>query len=227
MDDVIVKALRRNALFDGVDADAYEETVETLGATVRSYSTGELLMRIGERARRAGIVLEGRVRIDFYDEEGNASLVANMGPGGSFGEAIACADDPSIVQVEAVGDCRVLWLDMGRLTSRRTLAESSHASIVVMNTLRMLAHKNMMLNRKMQMLAQKRLRDRIKLYLLVRDAGRATGNADKDMNRSDLARYLSVDRSALSRELSRMRDEGLVKLDGTQITVLDRHFLGA
>ncbi|OFK23000.1 Crp/Fnr family transcriptional regulator [Olsenella sp. HMSC062G07] len=227
MDDVIMRALRRSSLFDGIDSGAFGETLEGLGATARTYSAGEFLICIGEQVRRAGIVLEGRIRIDFYDEAGNASTVANMGMGGTFGEAIACAEDSSIVQVEAVGDCRVLWLDMGRLTSQRTLAKSPCAGVVMMNTLRMLARKNMMLNRKMQMLAQKRMRDRIKLYLLVRDAGNATDNADKDMNRSDLARYLSVDRSALSRELSRMRDEGLVMLDGTQIKVLDRRFLEA
>lgn len=228
-------------LFRGVDSNDYDDVLAGLGAYRRSYDTGEILVHIGERLTRFGIVLTGKVEIDFYDEEGNPSSVARMGQSGSFAEAIAFSKLPSIVQVTAQVPTRVIWLEVSRIMSQQAMAASPYAGVVMANVVESLARKNMLVNRKMQVVAQKRLRDRIKLYLAVHEgadekngsvgaggasrASQTASQSDAEMSRAELARYLSVDRSALSRELGRMRDEGLIRLDGKKIVVLDRRFL--
>ncbi|MBY4798261.1 Crp/Fnr family transcriptional regulator [Collinsella sp. AGMB00827] len=227
MDKYTRAVVVQTSLFNGIEAGELECALRELGAYTKTYEAGELLIRMGDCTRSFGIVIDGRVRIDFYDEAGNVSIVAAIGRGGSFAEAIACAGDPSIVQVEAASAARVIWIDISRAFVGPSSSGSVSARIVLANTTRMLARKNMLLNRKMQMIAQKRLRDRIKLFLLAQDDTRDVIRSTSEMTRSDLARYLSVDRSALSRELGRMRDEGLIALRGNTIEVLDGNFLEA
>ena len=189
---------------------------------VRSYASP---LCIGDRISKAGIVLRGLARIEFYDEAGSSSIIADVGEGMSFAEAIAAGGIPSVVQVSAVYDTDVLWVDVGRLLSADAVSQSPVAATILVNAVRMLSRKNMLLNKKMQMIAQKRLRDRIKLYLLMQRSAREEGRATFSFNRSDLARYFSSDRSALSRELARMSSEGIIALDDRDIILLKSDFL--
>lgn len=219
MDKELKSALRDCPLFEGVAARDLEEAVAALGAREERYEDDDVLLHFGQCTTRLGIVVEQRVRIEFYDEGGNASTIARIGRSGAFGEAIACAGNPSIVQVVAVGPARVLWVDMGRAMSKNAMLKSRFSGIVMANVVQMLARKNMVLNQKMQIVSQKRLRDRIKLYLAVRESDLGGSQMRAPMTRNELAAFLNVDRSSLSRELGRMRDEGLVNLDGNKIEV--------
>ncbi|WP_124060930.1 Crp/Fnr family transcriptional regulator [Gordonibacter sp. Marseille-P4307] len=225
MDDKTARSLACSGLLDGVPRDLYGETLDKLCVQEKTYLEGELLLHLGEHPDAVGVVVEGYVRIDFYDDDGNASTIAVVGRGGMFAESVACAGDPSIVQAQAASDVRVLWLDMNRMMTGRAMLETPYAGVIMANNVRMLARKNTMLVRKMQLLSQKRLRDRIKLYLLQRESGLVPKDTMAEKSRASLARYLGADRSALSRELSRLRDEGIVSLDGGAIEVIDRSFL--
>lgn len=219
--DAGIALLAEGPLFAGIDPRLIPAVVERLGGSIRSYVDGDLLVHLGDTQVRTGVVLCGEVRVGFYDEEGNVSTIAQLGTGGTFGESISLADVASVVQVEAMGACRVLWIDL----TKAMAVDEGACRLVMANTLRLIAHKNVRLNMKMQLLAQKHLRDRIKLYLLSRRDGTAPVTSQTSFNRSDLARYLNADRSALSRELGRLRDEGVIAFEGGGIVVVDEGFL--
>lgn len=225
MDERTAQSLASSGLLDGVPRELYEETLVKLKVREKSYLEGELLLRLGSRPEAMGVVVDGYVRIDFYDDDGNASTITMVGRGGMFAEAVACAGDPSIVQVQAASDVRVLWLDMNRMMTGRVMREIPYVGVIMANNVRMLARKNTLLVRKLQLLSQKRLRDRIKLYLVQRESGMLPKDTMAEQSRTSLARYLGADRSALSRELGRLRDEGIVSLDGGTINIVDRSFL--
>lgn len=219
------RAMASCALFAGVDKGSYEELLAYFDGTVRSYEEGSLLVRIGDAHAKIGVVVEGRVEVGFYDESGSLANMTLMGPGDVFAESIACASVPSPVQVRACADSAVLWLSADRMLRSGFLGAPRTAGCVLGNLVSLLSRKNVFLNKKVHILAQKRLRDRVKLYLCERASGAEPPRAS--FSRSELAQYLCVDRSALSRELGRMRDEGIVRLDGGAITVIDRTFLDA
>lgn len=221
MDTQLQDALVHCDLFRGVDPHDYERAIPMLRAVQKTYQDGDILLHLGACTTRLGVVIEQRVRIEFYDGAGNASTIAQIGHSGTFAEAIACAGNPSVVQVVAVGPVRVLWMDVTDIMSADAMQKSPFAGIVMRNIVQMLASKNMVLNQKMQLVSQKRLRDRIKLYLALRESKQGGQAARIPMTRAELAAYLNVDRSALSRELGRMRDEGLVTLEGNKIKVAD------
>ncbi len=225
MGNQTVNALATSGLFIGVKKDYFEDVLSIMGAHEQSYEDQELLFRLGDRVELTGIVIDGRVKVNFYDENGNKSLIAAMGRGGVFAEAIAAAGDPSPVQAEASGQTRVLWLNINRLMTAKAMSKTPYAGMIMMNVVRMLARKNTMLVSKVQLLAQKRLRDRIKLYLLQCENQSDSEESNAGNSRAELAHYLNVDRSALSRELGRLRDEGAIALENGSIKVINHQFL--
>lgn len=220
--DALDQALRKSHLFEGVLPASRDALLAHLGAGVRTHEDGTLLVRLGDTIGRMGIVVEGVVEVGFYDEAGELATVNRLEPGDMVAEAIAYAGEPSVVQATAVGDCRVLWMDTAKLLSPVVLAGDAGAPQVVANLVRIISRKNVFLNQKAQILTQRYVRDRIKLFLKDRVH---EGKADIPFSRGDLARFLGVNRSALSRELGRLRDEGIVALESDSIVVLKEDFL--
>ena len=130
--------------------------------------------------------------------------------GSLFGETYACMGLPKIpVSVEAVEDCIVLLLDINLMLRTCDNACQFHQRLIS-NLLKIIATKNMMLNRKMSYITHKTIRGRL-LAFLEDQAERAKSNIfEIPFNRNELADYLCVDRSAMSRELGRMKKEGLL-----------------
>ena len=210
-------------LFKGIACDDYAQIFDRTHARVASYEASSLLIRLGETTRLAGIVLDGTVEIGFYDEGGSLVNVNHLRPPESFADAIACSHMPSVIQARAVDACTVLWMDTAALMTSAASGTCPSAAQLMENMVRMLSRKNIFLNRKMQILAQKRTRDRIKMYL--RNRRLPDSDTQASFSRNDLAHYLNVDRSALSRELGRMRDEGIIEIRGNAIMVVDPSFL--
>lgn len=218
----LVQALVVNQLFKGIPVDEYADALELLGAQVCSYEPPEQLVRLGDMVTKMGIIVSGKVRVGFIDEAGSQGNIDHLGPGDIFGEAMACARVPSIVQVDAETSCEVLWLDVSKAMGYSST--NPWGARITENLVLLLARKNLFLNRKMQTIAQKRLRDRIKMYLQDRCGTEGT-TTEIPYSRTELARYLCVDRSALSREMGRMRDEGILRMEGNRIEVLHPGFL--
>ena len=104
---------------------------------------------------------------------------------------------------------QVLYLDFDPLLLQQECA-CPHKAQVTANLLREMGRSALFLNQKMRILAQNRLRNRIKLYLQMLPV-KPGGELHLDMGRGELADYLCVDRSALSRELGRMQKEGILR----------------
>lgn len=217
-----MKMLAASPLFKGIPSDVYDEVLEFLGAQICSYEDHEQLVRMGDELTKLGIVVSGKVRVGFVDELGSERSVSYVGPGDMFGEATAGVGVPSIVQVDVETPCEVLWLEACKVMS--VCDGYPWRARITENFLRLLAEKNVFLNRKMQIISQKRLRDRIKMYL--QDRRDSDGTVfEIPFSHTEWARYLFVDRSALSREIGHLRDEGIFRMEGNRIVILDKDFL--
>ena len=182
-----------------------------LGARERRYRMGERIHRMGDAIKTVGLVLEGSVRIESVDVWGNVSVVGVRGPGGMFGEAYAAVpDEPLMVDVIAASDCTVLFLNLGKVLTMCPHACSHHAQIS-RNMTAAIARQSLALSRRIFHVAPKTIRGKVLAYLSD-EAERANSREfDIPLNRQQLADYLGVDRSALSAELSRMAEAGLLE----------------
>ena len=145
------------------------------------------------------------------DVWGNAMILGEARPGDLFGEVYACAGVEHLeVSVMAKTDTKVLFLDIQKVLTVCSNGCEFHTQII-RNLLSSIATRTLAMTRKVEHMSQKSLRDKVLSYLSS-EAVKAGSNEFKiSFNRQQLAEYLSVDRSALSSELGKMRDEGILE----------------
>lgn len=203
--------LSKSELFSGLSTEEIEKLAACLSPSEKQYQKGGFIFRAGEEISSAGFVLRGSVHVLKEDFWGNRTIIAEISAGHIFGEAYACAG-PGKGSVSAVAaqDTTVLFLNIPRILTQCTAACGMHARLI-QNLVTVLAGKNIVLTDKIDYMSRRRLRDKILSYLS--DAAKKQGGAEFSIpfNRQELADYLSVDRSALSNELCKLRDENILE----------------
>ena len=206
----ILAQLCRAPLFAQLTEADLDNLLTCFAPRQTAYTRHEMIWQEGMRTQSVGLVLNGAVHILRDDFWGNRSILAEVGPGDLFCEAYACLPaQPLTVSVQAAADCTVLFLDLGHTL---TVCEKNCAfhQQLIRNLLGVVAEKNLMLARKIDHLSRRSIREKLLAYLSFQAQTHGAAEFTIPFNRQELADYLSVDRSALSQELSRMQREGLV-----------------
>jgi len=211
------------ALFEGIAQYDLKGMLDCLGATTAAYRKGELILMAGEMTHHVGILLSGRATIYRDDVLGNRNVIRALEPPEMFAEAFVCAGAlHSPVTVEAASDASVLKLSFHKIV--RTCANGcDFHTILIRNMMGILAKKNLALGEKIDHISQRTTRQKIASYLLAQADG-----ADEfsiPLDRQTLSEYLCVNRSALSRELSRIRNAGVLDYHKNRFTIRDREAL--
>lgn len=198
------------ALFNGLCCGELQEMLECLGASIKNYTKGEYLLMAGDALNNVGIILEGQASVFKTDRTGSRTVLATLSPPHLFAEALVCAGiDLSPVTVEALSDVQALLIPFDRIMERCPSC-CSHHNQLIRNMLRVVANKALALSEKIDHIAHKTTRQKLASYLLAEAARSGSNRFAIDFDRQALADYLCVNRSALSRELSRIGDEGIL-----------------
>ena len=204
--------LQRSRLFMGMSEDEISGALSFLQAQEKQYKKGYVLLHAGDVTERLGLVLEGSVTIESNDAWGNRTILSNVGPGQLFAETYALLEDePLLVDVVANETCRILFLRVG---STQTLisASGSWAAKVTANVLMISALKNLHLSGRGFHTAPKTVRGRVMAYLNTVSLQSQSPEFNIPFDRQQLADYLNVERTALSKELGKMQNDGLIKV---------------
>lgn len=197
-------------LFEGVAPETLGTMLECLGAFRRTFTKGEFLLLAAETVRCVGVVLSGRVHMVQEDREGNLSILAVMAPGELVGETFVCGThQTATVSFQAAASSEILFLPFDRVL--RTCSNAcAFQPRLVENMVRVIADKNLQLLERAKITAKRTLREKILAYLAWLDQWQKGPYIVSAMSRTELADYLCADRSALTRELSRMRADGVI-----------------
>ena len=205
--------LQSTLLFQGSSTEEIGAMLKCLGTKEQSFSRGTVILHAGDTVRSIGLVLAGRVQIENDDLWGNKSVLDSVGPGQVFAETYACIPgEPMMVSAVAAENCDILFLNVSRVLTSCPSA-CSHHSRLVQNLLLLSARKNLNLSRRIFHTSPKSIRGRLLSYLSFQAAVHQSREFTIPFNRQQLADYLSVDRSAMSAELGRMRDEGILETE--------------
>lgn len=197
-------------LFVGVAQEEYPNMLRCLSAVGREYEKNDMIFRAGAPIEAVGIVLNGSVHVEMDDYWGNRTILARVDPGELFGEAFSCAGTQRLpVSVYAATPAVVLLVDYRRILQGDG-GGCAFQSRLIQNMMRILAQKNVALTQKMETITQRTTRDKLLTYLSLRAIEAGNERFFIPFNRQELADYLSVDRSAMSAELSRMQKDGLL-----------------
>ena len=195
-------------LFQGLSAEEWAALEQSGCLRTKSYPRHAVIFHAGEQVHALGVVLRGTVHIENLDLWGSKSILSSISAGQAFAETYAFCGEPLMVDVLAAADCEVLFLDTAALA--RPHAEHSWQDRLLRNLLRVSMKKNLTLSRRILCTAPKTVRGRLLTYLSGQAVQAGGMEFDLPFNRQQLADYLNLDRSALSKELCRMRDEGLL-----------------
>lgn len=200
--------LHRCPLFDSIDKRELGTLLTCLGAVRRSYRRYAYVWMTGQPVASMGILLSGSVHLLQEDFWGNCTIINHLVPGELLGEAFACMGTPHLpISVLATTRTDILWLNYRRvITTCRTTCRFH--SRLVQNMLEILARKNVQLMQKMEIMARRSTREKVMAYLSGQAQKIGKTTFEIPFNRQEMADYLSVDRSALSKELCAMRDSG-------------------
>ena len=211
MDDL--KILENSRLFAGIRVDEIQPMLSCLQAVERKYPRGAYIFHTGEEVRALALLVRGTAHIQKEDFWGNRSLLASLAAGDIFAEAYAMPGSGAMrSDVVAVESCTVLLMDVERVLARCTNSCAFHARLTE-NLFALLAEKNRILARKVDYLAQRTTRQRLLVYLSEQAQRAGSAEFTIPFNRQQLADFLSVERSAMSAELSRMQAEGLLETE--------------
>ncbi len=215
-----VPVLKRTKLFDGVGEDEISSMLSCLGARLRTYKKGEYVLRQGEHLDDILVLAEGSLHIQKDDYWGNRSILGHIGVGEIFGEAYVAPESGTLLNdVITVEDSAVFFFDVRRVITTCSSACRFH-TMVVQNLFFAISEKNRSLVQKLDYISRRTTREKLISYLSEEAKKQNSANFIIPFNRQQLADYLSVDRSAMSNELCKMRDEGLLEFEKNRFRLL-------
>lgn len=196
------------SLFSGLEKDELVEALAFFDAVPRKYKKGEFLQLVLSPFERFGLVISGSIQVCCDDIDGYPMIMANVTDGDVFGESLCFLRAESPVYIRAAADSEVLTM-----TTQKIYSSSSTDRLCKSLTLRftsLLAQKALSMNDRIQILSKITLKEKI-LTLLNQYRIRFDSNTViLPFDRADMAIYLGTDRSALSRELSKLKRMGII-----------------
>ena len=203
----------KSPLFDGIDPADRMAMLGCIGYYIGTFRKGDIVAFEAERMKHVGVVLSGAVDMIKEDIWGNKTMLVRMQTDDVFGETFACgSDNLSVVTFLVSQDARILFLSFDRVMHSCSMACQFHHRLIE-NMLRIIANKNRDLMRKVEVVSKRTIREKLLAYLSVQSQIQKSRYFEIPLGRVELAEYLCVDRSALTRELVKMKEEGLIDYD--------------
>ena len=207
-------------LFKGISAEEVEPLIGRLGANVKTLSKGEVLFRTGTKADRFAVVLSGALSVSRYDVNGHRSIVEQVDPMGTAAVALSIAGVERLrVTIEAKVETDVLLFDVSRVLCPDKTPDAVHLRFLRNLTVN-LAEKAVMLGRKITILSHRTTAKRLMTYLHGQSIRNNSLSFDIPFDRQALADFLCVERSALSAEIGKLCDEGVIAVRKNHFEIL-------
>ena len=201
---------QRAQLFQGIEESALRALLGCLAPVIRPFDAGEVLLREQTAVGSIGLLLQGEALASQLDYSGKRAVAAELRPGSVFGDVLAAGEDLlSPVTVTAVTGCSAAFLPYEKVLRRCGNNCGAHQQLVE-NLLRSIAEKYFSLQARIDCLIRPTLREKLLHYLASQSERAGSETFSIPFDRAALADYLNADRSALSRELSRLRAEGVL-----------------
>lgn len=202
-----------SALFDGIHPEERKAMLGCIGYHIGLFRRGDIVAFEEENIKHIGIVLSGSVDMIKEDLWGNKTMLVRMHKDEVFGETFACgSDNLSVVTFQISEDAKILFLPFERVMHSCTMACRFHHRLIE-NMVHIIADKNRDLMRKVEVVSKRTIREKLLSYLSIQAQAQDSRYFEIPLGRVELAEYLCVDRSALTRELAKMKEDGLIDYD--------------
>ena len=204
-------------LFQGISEESQQAMCTCFDMREQSFRAGEVVYDFSAGRNMVGILAQGTAVIERIDHQGSRTILEQLDKGGVFGEMLMfenVAGDSITVVAET--PCRVWFMAADQVTKRCEKACAHHTQVVE-NMFQLVAEKATALYERVEVLSRRSIRDKLLCYFSLLAAKSRSGEFSLPFSLSALADYISTDRSAMMRELKKMRDEALVDIHGRKV----------
>jgi len=207
-------------IFSGLSTEELIDMQKINCVSEKNFKKNEVIFKMGDYTKKLGLVKSGSVIIENVDAWGQKSILNHVPVGHVFGETYALAGEMLMVSAIAAEKSDIIFLDVSKITDQK-LSQKSWYAKMVLNLLLISSANNLKLSQRIFLTAPKKIRPRLTAYLSSCALRSGKREFDIPFSRQQLADYLNLDRSALSKELSLMQEEGLLKFNKNHFTLLN------
>lgn len=214
--------LRKHPIFKGFTDDEIEQALEEYDYKIQSFKNNDIIVSSGKILKYSVFVLEGSAQIQKYNSEGVREILGRVYNNG-IGWLITASPRTTHCDIEIVSHSKstILFLDLSKIKEedyqKFIIQQKLLKNLFVMfeeTDLRSLEYKII--------LSERTIRKKIMRYFEFREKREGSSTFCVEASRQDFADYLSVDKSALSRELNKMKKEGIIDFEGQNFTILHK-----
>ena len=202
--------LKKCPLFEGIEDEELKRMLTCLGAKVVEYGKKQVIFSEGTAPTYIGLMLEGAAHVEQIDYYGNRTILEKIGAGDVFAEAFACADIEHL-PLDIIADAPSSVMLIGCSHILRTCENHcAHHQQLIYNLMRDIANKTIVYHQKMEITSKRTTREKLLAYLTLVSKKQGSSRFEIPFNRQELADYLEVERSGLSAEISKMKNDGII-----------------
>ena len=204
------------SIFEGISEADIEKMLKCFEARKLTFKKDRTIVTNIINVKLIGIMLSGTANMERYDYNGNRSIIEKLSPNSVFGEVFSRLG--SDISVIATSDCEVLFIEYEHIIKKCKKGCLYH-NILTNNMLKLLSQKIVELNERVEILSKRSIRDKLLSYFELLASSNPKRSFLLPFTYTDLADYLSVDRSAMMRELKNLKEEGFIQTNGKKITI--------
>jgi CRP-like cAMP-binding protein len=212
-------SMNKNNLFYNIEESEHDSMMNCFNSHLKSYYSGEIISFYSDNNMGIGIIEEGTACVVHGLANGSRTILENLNPGDIFGQLFYFHALRDNITVEATSKCVVRYIDYEHIIKRCSKA-CAHHSQLVNNILLMVQTKTQRICEHLEVLSQRSIRERLLSYFEILSVQNHNKTFELPFTISNMADYLSVDRSAMSRELSKMKEEGIIRMNKRKVTLL-------
>ena len=214
-----LEKIKDSILIKGIKTQELSSMLGCLRGIIKKYDKGETVISEGQKLEKFGLLIEGKLQVVQYDYLGNKSVVSVIEPKQIFGEAFAYVDKISSLDVEAIEKSKVLFLDSDKLSAPCQNCCIFHKQLVK-NLLFIISNKNVNLTQKIECMSKRTTKEKLLTFLSLESIKQNSKEFTISLDRQALADYLGVERSAMSAELSKLRQDGIIECEKSWFKLL-------
>lgn len=207
-------------VFDGLSEDELQKMIVCFQAQIKEYNAEEKLSFYKENENRIGVILEGEADLIKYDQDGYRNIIEHLREQDIFGKMFFSPYDDNDVDIVTCRKCKIILFDYHHLIKRCDKA-CLHHTILVSNVLQIFSDKTRKLHSRIDILSQRSIRNKLLNYFHQLAFTNQSDSFQLPFALNSLADYLFIDRSAMLREMKKMREEGIIESKGRNIKLME------
>ena len=209
------ETVKECTIFKNFSIDEIIEIFSVISFYEKDYKKNDIILAENTKVEYFGIITNGKIALSNFDYFGNRNILNVFEKGDSFAEALVSLEIQILHEVISLTDSSIVWIEY------KSLSKSLYYQKILNNLLNIISTKNLILNKKLQILSKRTTREKILEYLSNQKKTLSLdSNFEINLNRNEMADYLALDKSNLSRELGKLKKEGIIDFKKNKFKLL-------